>query len=858
MKQGAELTRFPTVREARFYEKTGVDETVCLACERQCRIKEGSQGFCGTRVNVEGKLYTIVYGDISSISVNPIEKKPFFHFHPGSYALTVGTWSCNFSCPWCLDPSTEVLLNDSYTIPIGGLEKCWKHHEIVTCNLEDKTLATSKIARYFKIDPRSKGLRSFRIVTKETGREIIATEEHPFYTTNGYLPLKDLKIGDRVAVYPMPQFTREKDPPPSEVIVTVDEIKKLIKKYIPRSNEAEIINVLTERSLLPLRLDNEKLPIIARLMGHLFGDGYLTLSHRRIRDSVSTVFTGTYEDLQTIRKDLEKLGFGSNKIIKKPKISKIVRYGKTHVISRKSVWMQCSSKPLWILMTALGVPIGDKAASAYHIPSWLFKAARSIKREFLAAFFGCELTKPRVGPSGKSFFQPRFSLNKLEKLHKNGIEFVHELRQLASEFGIKITSINNHHGPFRENGQKTLCIYVLFSNSLENLLNLYGKVGYRYNKEWEILARYVFEYLLMKKRSVLRWRALWEKALELRRAGLSVTKIIHELGENNHRAAIRRWIRYPTRTTGAACGYDIPKFQEWLKESKLGDEGLVWESIESIEPVEISDVRDLTTTESMHNFFANGFLVSNCQNSDISKNKPNPKRARYVSPEQFLEIALKSGCEGTSISFNEPTLLLEYSLDLFPLAREKRLYNTFVSNGYMTLKALEALAEAGLDAIKFDVKGDEEVYEKYCGGVKASVVWRNAQRAKDLGLHVEIVNLVIPGVNDDEGRLRQLVETHLRTLGPDTPLHFTRYHPEYRFKAPPTPVKTLEKAREIARSLGVLFPYVGNVPGNKYENTWCPECSELLIRRLGFNVLSMRVTSEGKCPKCGFQVPLVR
>lgn len=246
-----------------------------------------------------------------------------------------------------------------------------------------------------------------------------------------------------------------------------------------------------------------------------------------------------------------------------------------------------------------------------------------------------------------------------------------------------------------------------------------------------------------------------------------------------------------------------------------------------------------------------------CQNFDISKSQPDPRRAQYVSPKQLIDIALKSGCDGTSISFNEPTLLLEYSLDLFPLARQKGLYNTFVSNGYMTLKALEALAEAGLDAIKFDIKGGEEVYEKYCGAVEASVVWRNAERARGLGLHVEMVNLVIPGVNDDEGRLRQLVETHLRTLGPDTPLHFTRYHPEYRFKAPPTPVKTLEKAREIARSLGVLFPYVGNVPGHKYENTWCPECGELLIRRLGF-ILSMRITSEGKCPKCGFKVPLVR
>lgn len=247
-----------------------------------------------------------------------------------------------------------------------------------------------------------------------------------------------------------------------------------------------------------------------------------------------------------------------------------------------------------------------------------------------------------------------------------------------------------------------------------------------------------------------------------------------------------------------------------------------------------------------------------CQNFEISKTPPDPGKANYISPERFVEIALNHGCDGTSISFNEPTLLLEYSLDLFPLAKKKGLYNTYVSNGYMTMQVLDALAESGLDAIKFDVKGDEEVYEKYCGGVREEAVWRNAHRAKELGLHVEIVNLVIPGVNDDEECIRRLAEKHIKELGSDTPLHFTRYHPEYKFNASSTPVKTLEKARELARSLGVLFPYIGNVPGHRYENTWCPACGELLIQRLGFNVLSNRATSGGKCTKCGFQIPLVQ
>lgn len=245
-----------------------------------------------------------------------------------------------------------------------------------------------------------------------------------------------------------------------------------------------------------------------------------------------------------------------------------------------------------------------------------------------------------------------------------------------------------------------------------------------------------------------------------------------------------------------------------------------------------------------------------CQNWEISKTGPAPERANYIAPEKLVDIAISKGCDGTSVSFNEPTTLLEYSLDLFPLAKRKGLYNTFVSNGYMTIPALESLAKSGLDAIKIDVKGDAEVYRRYCGGIDVEVVWRNAERAKELGLHVEIVNLLIPGVNDDEDCLRWVIEKHLKNLGRSTPIHFTRYHPEYRFSAPRTPVKTLEIARDLARSMGVLFPYIGNVAGHKYENTWCPACGELLIKRFGFSVLEYKLTPKRKCPNCGFEVPL--
>ena len=245
-----------------------------------------------------------------------------------------------------------------------------------------------------------------------------------------------------------------------------------------------------------------------------------------------------------------------------------------------------------------------------------------------------------------------------------------------------------------------------------------------------------------------------------------------------------------------------------------------------------------------------------CQNFDISKVKPDPSRANYMSPEQFVRTAKRYGCQGTSISFNEPTLLFEWSLDVFRLAKREGLYNNYVSNGYMTEKALEMLAEAGMDAIKFDMKGGPEAYRRYCGA-RSEVVWRNIRKARELGLHVEVVTLVIPGVNDDEETIRQIARSVLKNAGEDTPLHFTRYYPAYKFTSPPTPVKTLEWAHKLAKEEGLNFVYIGNVPGHPLEDTYCPECGELLIKRYGFAVLKYRITADKKCPRCGHEIPIV-
>jgi len=246
-----------------------------------------------------------------------------------------------------------------------------------------------------------------------------------------------------------------------------------------------------------------------------------------------------------------------------------------------------------------------------------------------------------------------------------------------------------------------------------------------------------------------------------------------------------------------------------------------------------------------------------CQNYHLSKTVPTPAKSNYFSPQKIVEIALKLKDEGFCASFQEPTILTDWATLVFKIGHEKGLYSCYVSNGYMTLEALKLLRKSGMDGLKIDLKGDAETYKKYCGGADVEKVWRNAREAKKMGFHVEIVNLVVTDVNDDEECLRWVIKKHLKEVGPETPLHFTRYYPAYRFYNPPTPIKTLEKAYIMASNAGVLYPYLGNIQGHKYEHTYCSDCGKLLIQRLGYTIVRYDVSDRKKCPNCGQLIPIV-
>ncbi len=238
-----------------------------------------------------------------------------------------------------------------------------------------------------------------------------------------------------------------------------------------------------------------------------------------------------------------------------------------------------------------------------------------------------------------------------------------------------------------------------------------------------------------------------------------------------------------------------------------------------------------------------------CQNWDISH--PEAITGEDISPEEVVESAVEKGLPGIAYTYTEPTIFFEYAYDIMKIAKGRGLYNVWVSNGYTSP---EAVRKAGkyLDAINVDLKGDREFYRKICKVPDSSPVFEALREYKKVGVHIEVTTLLIPGYNDSEKDVRELCEWVKENLGRETPMHFSRFRPEFRMMhVPSTPVESLERALETARQCGMEWVYIGNVPGHENENTVCPDCGEVLIKRDGYSV---RIMAE-KC-RCGKTVPI--
>ena len=250
------------------------------------------------------------------------------------------------------------------------------------------------------------------------------------------------------------------------------------------------------------------------------------------------------------------------------------------------------------------------------------------------------------------------------------------------------------------------------------------------------------------------------------------------------------------------------------------------------------------------------FQCEFCQNWQISQAaiEEGTINGQAINPETIVAAAKRDGCNSIAYTYTEPTIFMELCNDCGLLAKEHGMANIFVSNGFMTIEAIDFAAK-WLDGINVDLKSfSDDFYTKLCKAKLQPVLDTISYIAKETNIWMEITTLLIPGENDSDEELKKLADFLVNNAGPDVPWHVSRYYPQYKhLKSEPTPTESLEKAYQIGKSAGLRYIYVGNVQGSKLESTFCYKCDELLIERTGYRIIANNI-KDSKCPNCETEI----
>ncbi len=245
-----------------------------------------------------------------------------------------------------------------------------------------------------------------------------------------------------------------------------------------------------------------------------------------------------------------------------------------------------------------------------------------------------------------------------------------------------------------------------------------------------------------------------------------------------------------------------------------------------------------------------------CQNWDMSKSREMDKLAAQASPERIAQVAQELGSRSVAYTYNDPVIFLEYAVDTAKACHERDIKSVAVTAGYISPEARKEFF-AHMDAANIDLKGfTEAFYHKLTGGHLQPVLDTLEYVKKETDVWLEITTLLIPGYNDSDDELKRMTEWIVETLGPDVPLHFTAFHPDYKMRdVPPTPPATLTRARRLAMKQGLRYVYTGNVHDSEGGSTWCPNCGELLIERDWYVLGKWGLDEQGRCASCGTLIP---
>ena len=459
-----------------------------------------------------------------------------------------------------------------------------------------------------------------REITTESGRKLVASGDHPIFTSRGKVDAKDIVKGDKVVVLPGEPLPIRAS---RAVILNSASVRRAAP---PKANADRILSELERLGLLPLRLDNDQLPTILRLLGHTFGDGTLSYSRGGTGFGGKFIASGEPDDLRDIASDLQGLGFHVSPVYHGVATSVVTTDSGQRTISGSYNVVSTSSIVLFTLLKALGAPAGEKSIAEYRLPSWIMTSPDWVKAEFLASFLGSELDKPRFG--GVTISVPSFSVSKVSECLTSGLELVDDIHALLSDLGVRISSSKVAPSAYRKDGKKSYKIITYIASNMRNLVTLFGKIGYAYQAEREAMARYVCEYLTLKLSKMEQTKKAYARALALRELGLSYREIAETLRHEGftwvHTFNVNYWLWHGVKVTDSLNGTTAgPGFSKWLEDraANLPPIGLVWEEVvDNKSSQRVVSLQDFTVDDVNHNFFANGILTGNCARVQLVKN----------------------------------------------------------------------------------------------------------------------------------------------------------------------------------------------------------------------------------------------
>ncbi len=518
----------------------------------------------------------------------------------------------------CVSSDTRVLTGRNNFVRIRDARG--EDMELTFLDLDSKELGSAPVVDHFELtDDEARSAGVHEIVT-EAGRRLVASGDHPVFTSRGVVEARSLRTGDRVVALP-----GEPLPITKSKKVVVDETD--VRDAAPdKSDDDRIISELRRLELLPLRFDSPRLPAVLRLLGHAFGDGTLSYSRAGTGFGGKFVASGRPDDIAAIWKDIALLGFHASPLYRGIAISVVNTQQGQRTIAGSYNAASCSSIVLFTFLKSLGAPVGEKATLRYRLPSWMITAPDWAKAEFLAAYFGGELEGPRFNRG--TVCPPSFSVSKTAEVLDSGEDFVEDIETLLGSLGVRTSSFAIHPSAYGKDGKVSYRIVIAVGSSMQNLTKLFGTVGFAYQSDREAQGRYVYEFLSMKLRRVEQAKRAYARALELRKLGLTYREVADTLRREGYAWVqtfnVSRWLWHGVKVRDSlSTTRSGPKFEEWVAEHTVGlpRNGLVWDKVAGSRRLSKRVVlQDVTVGNASHNFFANGLLTSNCVRVQIVKN----------------------------------------------------------------------------------------------------------------------------------------------------------------------------------------------------------------------------------------------